>query len=242
MEIVYKKVNDLIPYINNSRTHSEEQINQIVGSINEFGFTNPLLIDEKDNIIAGHGRLLASKKLKMEEVPCIVLSGLTEAQKKAYIIADNKMALNAGWDEELLKIELENLKELDFDLELTGFNVDELEDIFQVEEEQEIVEDDFEWYGDKAQSNIWQISREINREEQGNHPTPKPIELIAKALNNSSKQEDIVLDVFGGSGSTLIACEQLNRNCYMMELDPKYVDVIIQRWEKFTGKKAIKLN
>lgn len=110
MEIVYKKVNDLIPYINNSRTHSEEQVNQIVASINEFGFTNPLLIDEKDNIIAGHGRLLASKKLKMEKVPCIVLSGLTEAQKKAYIIADNKMALNAGWDEELLKIELENLE------------------------------------------------------------------------------------------------------------------------------------
>ena len=144
MKIVYKKVNDLIPYINNSRTHSEEHINQIVASINEFGFTNPLLIDEKDNIIAGHGRLLASKKLKMEEVPCIVLSGLTEAQKKAYIIADNKMALNAGWDDELLKVELENLKELDFDLELTGFNVDELDDIFQVEEEQEIVEDDFD--------------------------------------------------------------------------------------------------
>lgn len=144
MQIVYKKVNELIPYINNSRTHSEEQVNQIVASINEFGFTNPLLIDEKDNIIAGHGRLLASKKLKMEEVPCIVLSGLTEAQKKAYIIADNKMALNAGWNEELLKIELENLKELDFDLELTGFNVDELDDIFKVEEEQEIVEDEFE--------------------------------------------------------------------------------------------------
>ena len=105
MEIVYKKVNELIPYINNSRTHSEEQVNQIVASINEFGFTNPLLIDEKDSIIAGHGRLLASKKLGMEEVPCIVLKGLTEAQKKAYIIADNKMALNAGWDDELLKIE-----------------------------------------------------------------------------------------------------------------------------------------
>lgn len=144
MQIVYKKVNELIPYINNSRTHSEEQVNQIVASINEFGFTNPLLIDEKNNIIAGHGRLLASKKLKMEEVPCIVLKGLTEAQKKAYIIADNKMALNAGWDEELLKIELENLKELDFDLELTGFDVDELDDIFQTEEEQEIVEDDFD--------------------------------------------------------------------------------------------------
>lgn len=127
MEIVYKKVEDLIPYINNSRIHSEEQINQICASINEFSFTNPILIDEKDNIIAGHGRLLASKKLKMEEVPCIILSGLTEAQKKAYVIADNKMALNAGWDEELLKLELENLKELDFDLNLTGFDVDELD-------------------------------------------------------------------------------------------------------------------
>ena len=102
--------------------------------------------------------------------------------------------------------------------------------------------EDFEWYGDKAQSNIWQISREINREEQGNHPTPKPIELIVKALKNSSKQEDIILDVFGGSGSTLIACEQLNRKCYMMELDPHYIDVIIQRWENFTGQKAIKIN
>lgn len=134
MEIIYKKVNDLIPYINNSRTHSEEQINQICASINEFGFTNPLLIDEKDNIIAGHGRLLASKKLKMEEVPCIILSGLTEAQKKAYVIADNKMALNAGWNEELLKLELENLKELDFDLGLTGFDIDEWEDIFNFSE------------------------------------------------------------------------------------------------------------
>ena len=400
MEIIYKKVQELIPYVNNSRTHSEEQVNQICASINEFGFTNPLLIDEKDGIIAGHGRLLASKKLGMEEVPCIVLTGLTEAQKKANIIADNKMALNAGWDEELLKIELENLKELDFDLELTGFNVDELDDILgKNEEEVEIVEDevpevpeepkakigdiyqlgnhrlmcgdstkeedvaklmngvkadmvftdppygvsasggrsqtkdklgmkaiindelrnneltqflsdfisamqykegasiyicypwatqkefteaiqmnglkiknciiwdkkvfglngfkgyrpqyemiyfcckeDFEWYGDKAQSNIWQISREIKREEQGNHPTPKPIELISKALKNSSKQGDIVLDVFGGSGSTLIACEQLNRNCYMMELDPKYIDVIIERWENLTGEKAVKIN
>lgn len=135
MEIVYKKVEDLIPYINNSRTHSEEQINQICASINEFGFTNPLLIDEKDNIIAGHGRLLASKKLKMEEVPCIILSGLTEAQKKAYVIADNKMALNAGWDFNLLSFELENLKELDFDLELTGFDVDEIDSLIGTNED-----------------------------------------------------------------------------------------------------------
>lgn len=142
MKIVYKKVNDLIPYINNSRTHSEEQINQIVASINEFGFTTPLLIDEKDNIIAGHGRLLASKKLKMEEVPCIVLTGLTEAQKKAYIIADNKMALNAGWDFNLLSLELENLKELDFDLELTGFSVDEIDGLLNTNED--IEDNDYE--------------------------------------------------------------------------------------------------
>lgn len=398
MEIIYKKVNDLIPYVNNSRTHSEEQINQIVASINEFGFTNPLLIDEKDNIIAGHGRLLASKKLKMEEVPCIVLSGLTEAQKKAYIIADNKMALKAGWDEELLKVELENLKELNFDLELTGFDVDELDDIFRVEEEEEIVEDDFDieppeepkaklgdiyklgnhrlmcgdstkeedvaklmngnkadmvftdppydmsmggqgcfkssmgnckeridniinfdpyvisylanmdiptyyictskdgipkymdifkehnfnilvWcktnpvpftagtflpdieyimYFSKKGKKIWNnslkptdtykkyyISKKLQgREDAGEdlHPTMKPIELISNKIRISSNENGVVLDIFGGSGSTLIACEQLNRNCYMMELDPKYVDVIIKRWEEFTGEKAIKLN
>lgn len=135
MEIVYKKVENLIPYINNSRTHSEEQIDQICASINEFGFTNPLLIDEKDNIIAGHGRLLASKKLKMEEIPCIILSRLTEAQKKAYVIADNKMALNAGWDFNLLSFELENLKELDFDLELTGFDVDEIDSLIGTNED-----------------------------------------------------------------------------------------------------------
>lgn len=399
MQIVYKKVNELIPYINNSRTHSEEQVNQIVASINEFGFTNPLLIDEKDNIIAGHGRLLASKKLKMEEVPCIVLSGLTEAQKKAYIIADNKMALNAGWDDELLKIELENLKELDFDLELTGFDVDELDDILKpIEEEQEIVEDDFDIeppeepkakYGDIYQLGnhrlmcgdstseedveklmngnkadmvftdppygmnldtdfsgmkskifkggnggneydagivddfnpeminkimaldiketflwgadyfaellpnkndgswiVWdkrangnddiaedyssdkmygscfelcwsrtKHKRDIARvkwagmfgmEKQDNkkrlHPTQKPLELCNWFITRYSKDNSNILDLFGGSGSTLIACEQLNRKCYMMELDPHYIDVIIQRWENFTGKKAVKLN
>ena len=405
MEIIYKKVNDLIPYINNSRTHSEEQVNQIVASINEFGFTNPLLIDEKDNIIAGHGRLLASKKLKMEEVPCIVLSGLTEAQKKAYIIADNKMALNAGWDEELLKLELENLKELDFDLELTGFNVDELDDIFQVEEEKEIIEDevpevpeepkaklgdiyqlgnhrlmcgdstkeedvaklmngvkaqmtfsdapynisfkgsmsnttvngvmvkhkganqrhdaidndcmtkeefydfmcrtllnikeyvkgawylsfasnnleellnplrdnDMNWksiiiwmknqatlsmkdyksryepivygrfddtfYGETAkEEDIWEYQRTLKNDL---HPTMKPIPLICNMLKMSSKENDYVLDLFGGSGSTLIACEQLNRKCYMMELDPHYISVIIERYINFTGNDVYRIN
>lgn len=397
MQIIYKKVDDLIPYINNSRTHSEEQVNQICASINEFGFTNPLLIDEKDNIIAGHGRLLASKKLKMEEVPCIVLKGLTEAQKKAYVIADNKMALNAGWDEELLKLELENLQELNFDLELTGFNVDELDDILgKNEEEVEIVEDDFEvevpeepkaklgdiyqlgnhrlmcgdstkeedvaklignnkiellltdppynmenngggCFGKSTENMIKRIDKLVDfdaktiefvkkidigsyyfftskelipqyfemfkdykfniliwcktnptpwanntflpdieyclyfhngkriwnnglkptekykkyyisnklegRKEDGDlHPTMKPLEMLRNKIEISSNINGNVLDLFGGSGSTLIACEQLNRNCYMMELDPRYVDVIINRWEQFTGNKAVKIN
>lgn len=142
MEIIYKKVDELIPYINNARTHNDEQVSQICASINEYGFTNPILIDEKNSIIAGHGRLLAAKKLKMKEVPCIVLCGLTEAQKKAYIIADNKMALNAGWDLNLLSLEFENLKELDVDLNLTGFSADEIENLLG--ENTDIEDNDYE--------------------------------------------------------------------------------------------------
>lgn len=142
MEIIYKKVDELIPYINNARTHNDEQVSQICASINEYGFTNPILIDENNSIIAGHGRLLAAKKLKMKEVPCIVLCGLTEAQKKAYIIADNKMALNAGWDLNLLSLEFENLKELDVDLNLTGFSADEIENLLG--ENKDIEDNDYE--------------------------------------------------------------------------------------------------
>lgn len=394
MEIIYKKVQDLIPYVNNSRTHSEEQVNQICASINEFGFTNPLLIDEKDSIIAGHGRLMASKKLGMEEVPCIVLEGLTEAQKKAYIIADNKMALNAGWDEELLKIELENLKELDFDLDLTGFNVDELDDILGFNESEDAEEDDYEivvpeepkskygqiyklgthylmcgdstkledveklmgetkvdllitdppynvayegktkdalkiqndsmdndsfrqflrdafstadavmkpgavfyiWHADSegynfrgacydnnwkvrqciiwnkntmvmgrqdyqwkhepclygwkdGASHLWASDRkqttviDFNKPQRnGEHPTMKPIGLFDYQIKNNTKPGDVVLDLFMGSGTTIMACEQNGRIAYGMELDPKYVDVIINRWETFTGKKAELIN
>lgn len=119
---IISQVSDLIPYVNNSRTHSEEQVNQIASSIKEFGFTNPILIDEQGGIIAGHGRVLAANKLKIDTLPCIILAGLTEAQKKAYIITDNQLALNSGWDLDTLKLELENLKELDFDLELLGFD------------------------------------------------------------------------------------------------------------------------
>ena len=141
LEIIYKKIDDLIPYVNNTRTHTEEQINQVASSIKEFGFTHPVLIDPEGGIIAGHCRTLAAKKLKFKEVPCIELSNLTEAQKKAYIIADNKLALNAGWNEELLKLEIESLKELDFDLYLLGFDSLELEDLLS--ESQEIEMKDF---------------------------------------------------------------------------------------------------
>lgn len=129
------KTESLIPYARNSRTHSKDQISQIASSIKEFGFTNPILIDELGGIIAGHGRLLAAQKLGMDEVPVIELSYLTEAQKKAYIIADNKLALNAGWDEEMLKIEFEELKALDFDLDLTGFDDKELNKIFGIDDD-----------------------------------------------------------------------------------------------------------
>ena len=129
LTIQYKKTKDLIPYARNSRTHSDEQILQIASSIKEFGFTNPVLIDNDGGIIAGHGRVMAAKKLNINEVPTIELIGLSEMQKKAYIIADNKLALNAGWDNELLMIELDDLKDSEYDLDLTGFANDEINNL-----------------------------------------------------------------------------------------------------------------
>ena len=141
LTIAYKKIKELIPYCNNSRTHSDDQVLQIASSIKEFGFTNPVLIDGQGGIIAGHGRIMAAQKLKIDEVPTITLSDLSEAQKKAYIIADNKLALNSGWDDELLKIELEQLKELDFDLGLIGFSDDELA-LLMLDEDDPVSSDD----------------------------------------------------------------------------------------------------
>lgn len=129
MKIVNKNVSDLIPYVNNTRTHSDEQVQQIASSIKEFGFTNPVLLDEKDGVVAGHGRIMAAKLLQLDEIPTITLKGLSEAQIKAYIIADNKLALNAGWDDELLKLEIEALHDMDFNIDLLGFNAEELEDL-----------------------------------------------------------------------------------------------------------------
>lgn len=403
MRITHKAVDSLIPYARNSRTHSGEQVTQIASSIKEFGFTNPVLIDEDDGIIAGHGRLMAARKLDMEKVPCIKLTGLSEAQKRAYIIADNKLALNAGWDEEMLRIELGDLADMDFDLELTGFSLDEIEDLqtepepeegltdedavpdaseqpvtvegdvwvldnhrvmcgdstsvdaverltggnkvdmiftdppygmsygggrargdhsldketggVKVKAHGEIIGDNLqgddlltmvrdaistarawskdgggtyvcftwrtysefeaalescglevkncivwdkksiglgnshyrpqhefifycggEWHGDKSESDVWYMSRGSTGDYV--HPTQKPVELIERAIDNSSKSGDSVIDSFGGSGSTLIACEKLHRHARLMELDPKYCDVIIKRWQDYTGNQA----
>jgi DNA modification methylase len=377
---VNKPVVDLIPYARNSRTHSEEQVNQIAASIKEFGFTNPIIIDEDNGIIAGHGRVMAAKKLGIDEVPCIQVTGWTKAQKKAYVIADNKLALNAGWDEEMLKLEFDELKELDFDISLIGFSDMELADLFPDDETEgltdedavpelaeipvskegdiwilgnhrvmcgdstdagsvailmggqkadmvftdppyginekgdrskrggatqggnfkDFIDDSIEyavkafnicdelniprqvWWGANyyahhiPQSNNWFVwdkrvedkqkdtqsdcelawvkskwssvrifrhlwkgmLKDSERGQSRVHPTQKPVELAIWSFDYF-KDVTSVLDLFLGSGSTLIACEKTNRKCYGMELDPHYVDVIIKRWQEFTGKEAV---
>ena len=142
MVIEFIKTADLVPYANNSRTHTREQIEQVAASIREFGFTNPVLIDKDNGIIAGHARTLAAFKIGMGEVPCIRLSHLTEAQKKAYVIADNKLALNAGWDEDMLAKEIQDLVLEEFDLDLLGFNEEEMNHILNIDENTQIIEDE----------------------------------------------------------------------------------------------------
>ena len=388
MELIKKKVSELIPYINNSRTHSEEQITQIVSSIKEFGFTNPILIDKDNSIIAGHGRLQAVKRLGLEEVPCILISGLTKTQIKALIIADNQLALNAGWDLEKLSVKIEGLEDDKFDISLLGFDdkflnalkdekkglteddaVPDLkeisksklgdiwilgdhklmcgdstnpEDVTKLFKEQKadlyltdppynvnyegktkdklkikndkqdndafqlfltdaftnafncmklgasfyiwhsdseglyfrlaLTSSNFKlrqtliwaknsmvmgrqdyhwqhepclygwkdgsshsWYSDRKQTTLLNFDRPTASKL---HPTMKPVELISYLINNSSKQGDLIFDSFLGSGTTIIACEKLQRSCYGLEFDPKYCDVIIQRWQQFTGKEA----
>jgi DNA modification methylase len=388
LKIEYKPIADLIPYARNSRTHSDAQVAQIAASIREFGWTNPILLDGENGIIAGHGRVLAAQKLGESQVPTIELSHMDDNQKRAYIIADNKLALNAGWDDAMLALEIGDLKDAGFDLELTGFNPDEiaalnpeviegltdedsvpdvpdepitkLGDIYQLGNHRLMCGDstsidavdklmdgklanmlhtdppygvDYEgvpndhlkdaqleqflidallcayavlhegsniyvWHADitafefisafrkagfkqarpstiqwvkpsltmsqgdyhsqnepclygwkegkgrvrvkdRKQTTIWHCDRS---KENKIHPTMKPVELCQRAIENSSMPNCIVLDLFGGSGSTLMACEKTNRAGYLMELDPKYCDVIVKRWEEFTGKKATLLN
>lgn len=399
------KTERLIPYARNSRTHSAEQVAQIAASIREFGFTNPVLIDEQDGIIAGHGRVMAARSLSLDDVPCIRLAHLTEAQKRAYVIADNRLALNAGWDMEMLKIEIQELQDVDFDVNLLGFGADELNAILEPEPETGLTDEDAVpelpeepvtkpgdvWIlgqhrvmcGDSASidyaenlmrgsladfcftsppynsaikgggrlgknegkgfyssgytddrpseeyiefnrqifsvmfsisSDVFSCCYNINYNKnstseyldvaiagreyfplvetigwektmaislQGNnltrifefifvyakgklkinkgltdcernlwrvsniganhdiHKAAFPVELVQRGIELFSPKNGIIYEPFGGSGTTLIACEKTGRICRMMELDPKYCDVIIKRWQDFTGQSAV---
>lgn len=374
-------IDKLIPYVNNARTHSPEQIIKLRSSLREFGFINPVIIDKDFNVIAGHGRLIAAKEEGIKEVPCVFVDYLTEAQKKAYIIADNRMTMDAGWDEELLRVEIEALQGADFDVSLTGFDEKELSDLFKGSDDSDVEDDDFDltaalekaafvekgdiwtvgrhrlmcgdatssddvaklmagkkanlivtdppygvsfksssgltirndsmkndefyqflydsfvnmalvlerggaayvfhadteglnfrkafidagfhlagcciwvkdslvlgrsdyqwqhepvlygflqngkhsWYSDRKQTTIWNFAKP---KRNANHPTSKPLDLLGYPIGNSSQENAIVIDTFGGSGSTMMACEQINRICFMMELDEKYASVILRR-------------
>jgi len=379
----------LVPYVNNARTHSPEQIMKLRSSLREFGFINPVIIDRDYNVIAGHGRIMAAKEEGIDEVPCVFVDYLTEAQKKAYIIADNRMAMDAGWDEELLRIEIESLKAEDFAIELIGFEEQEIADLFASDDKSDVEDDNFDLNEalEKAafvqRGDVWQVGRHrlmcgdatsaedvetlmdgkkanliltdppygvsftssdglsiqndsIKGEEfynfllkafqnmaahlekggaayvfhadteglnfrrafidagfhlagcciwvknslvlgrsdyqwqhepilygfmkngkhfwsksagrsqttiwnfdkpkkNKNHPTSKPLDLLAYPIGNSTQANSIVVDTFGGSGSTLMACEQTNRICYMMELDEKYASVILRRYVEDTN-------
>ena len=379
-------IDKLVPYVNNARTHSAEQILKLRSSLREFGFVNPIIIDREFNVIAGHGRLMAAKEEGIEEVPCVFVDYLTDAQKKAYILADNRMAMDAGWDDELLKIEMEELQNLGYDLDYTGFDEKELADLFGIDDK-EVKDDEFDltaalekasfvergdvwfvgkhklmcgdatssedvaklmedkkanliltdppynvafkssdgltiqndsmdnndfyeflylsfknmadhlenggaayvfhadteglnfrkafidagfhlagcciwvkdslvlgrsdyqwqhepvlygflqngkhpWYSDRKQTTIWNFDKP---KKNSNHPTSKPLDLLAYPINNSTQANAIVIDTFGGSGSTLMACEQMNRICYTMELDEKYASVILRRYVEDTN-------
>ena len=382
------KVSELIPYVNNARTHSQEQVNKLRSSLREFGFVNPVIIDQDKNVIAGHGRLMAAKEEGIEEVPCVLVDYLSEAQKKAYILADNRYAQDAGWDEELLRLEIESLEGMDFDVSLTGFDDQEIADLFADDESTGAEDDDFDLSDalEKAafveRGDVWQVGRHrlmcgdatspedvatlmdgkkanliitdppynvafessdglsikndkmendkfyefllaafknmaehlekggsayvFHADTEGlnfrkafidagfhlsgcciwvknslvlgrsdyqwqhepvlygflqngkhywsknagrsqttiwnfdkpkknkNHPTSKPLDLLAYPIGNSSQENAIVIDTFGGSGSTLMTCEQTNRICHTMELDEKYASVILRRYVEDT--------
>jgi DNA modification methylase len=393
LQIAWRPLGELIPYARNPRTHSDAQVAQIAASIKEFGWTNPVLLDGANGIIAGHGRVLAARKLGLDRVPVIELAHMSEAQKRAYVLADNQLALNAGWDEELLRLELADLSELGFDLGLIGFADGELERLLAGDGRTGLTEDDdapalpdqavtqpgdlwvvgehrllcgdatlpgdvgrvmdgriadmtftdppynvdygssakdklrgnkrkilndnlgsgFEaflrdacinllsvtkgaiyvcmssselhvlqraftgaggkwstfviwakhtftlgradyqrmyepilygwrdghdhyWCGARDQGDVWHFDKPARNDL---HPTMKPVALVERAIRNSSKTRDVVLDPFGGSGSTLIACEKAGRHGRLMELDPRYCDVIVRRWQEWTGAMAV---
>ena len=215
-----RPVSELIPYARNAREHSEVQIRQLRSSLREFGFVAPLLIDAQGNILAGHGRLAAAAAEGLERVPCVLVEHLTATQRRAYILADNRLAEQASWDAELVSLELQELRDAGFELDLTGFDASDI-----------LLEDPPE-AGEAG----------YVPELPAVHPTMKPVKLFAYLVANSTLPGAAVLDLFAGSGTTAIACEQLGRTAYLMELDPRFADVIIDRWEKACGEKAVLLH
>jgi len=234
-------VGDLLPYINNAKTHPEEQVVKIAASIKEFGFNAPILADEGNQIIAGHGRLLAAKKLNMDTVPVVRLDHLSETQKKAYILADNRLGEVGGteWDLDLVSLELEGLQELDFDIDLTGFSLgdiqpEETEGLTDEDSVPEVPEEPVSKEGD-----VWILGK--HRLMCGDSTSIDAVEKLMDGQRPDLIHTDPPYGIgYGGSGSTLIACEKTNRNGYLMELDPKYNDVILQRWADFTGKDPVR--
>ena len=204
----------LKPHPHNARKHSKKQVQQIAESIRVFGFTNPVLVDDDSRIVAGHGRVAAAKLLGMAEVPTIRLSNLSEAEIRAYVIADNRLAEKAGWDRELVATELQYLSDLQIELDVTvtGFDLPEIDVLIG---------------GLDGAGAIDEADR------------LKPVALVADAIRDCSRRGDIVLDCFGGSGTTLIAAERTGRRGYLMEMEPRYVDVAIERYRLITGQEAI---
>jgi hypothetical protein len=208
-----QNVSDLVPYARNARTHSDAQVAQIAASIKEWGWTNPVLVDENGGIIAGHGRVLAARKLGIPEVPVMTATGWTEAQKKAYILADNQLALNAGWDMDLLKVELGELDDLDFDIDLIGFDGDFLANLLNEATEGLTDPDDVPETPDDpvtVEGDVWVM---------GNH----------RIVCGDSTSADVVEKLLGS----------VKPHVYAIELNPAYVDVAVKRWQEFTGQDAI---
>lgn len=218
-------------------TPADPEYQQLKKSIVEFGYVVPVVINSDMTVIGGHQGLTVLEDLGYKKIECSV-QNLDKTHEKALNLALNK--INGIWDNEKLEKILAELKELEFDMDITGFSAEELNEIFN--DTLEATEDDFdvekeleEIYADKISTTIIEENKPTINDL---HPTMKPIKLLSRLIKNSSRIDECVVDLFGGSGSTLIACEQLSRPCYMMELDPKYCDVIVKRWETLTGKKA----
>ena len=263
--LVLLHIRDLQPNPKNARTHSRQQIEEIARSIDQFGFNNPILVDSNNLILAGHGRVEAAKLLGLVRIPALRIEHLSAAEKRAYVLADNKLAEKAGWDKEILAIELQELINLDFDVEPTGFSAGEIDALlgssFGLEEDADEICSEYEsslivtkpgdcWRAvnnfelgqhGRTRTNVWEYTAgSVNAASaEGYHPTPKPVGLIADAIQDCSRRGDVILDPFCGSGTILLAAEGTGRAARAIEIDPFYCDLAIRRWQTRTGQSAV---